>query len=99
MRERAAEIPADAGEEIARLALPEIAFSALQLAACRPDDVHIPRSFFQRSQELAVSARQQLAHRLTTGFLSRTAYQPAPTAVDSRWAEAFLASQYRDLLS
>jgi uncharacterized RDD family membrane protein YckC len=97
VRERALAAPGDAPQEAGQWASDEFAFTADQLAACRPEDRHVLRAFFQRYQSLAPQPRRQLAANLAAEFLRKTAYQPRePLHADGR-SVAFLASLYRDL--
>ncbi len=97
IRERAVEAPADVALEVERLASPELAFTADQLAACFPEGRHIVRSFFQRYHQLADGPRYQLARRLAEEFLRKTSYQLSARDLDGHGAEVFLASLHRDL--
>jgi uncharacterized RDD family membrane protein YckC len=97
IRERALGLPGDPMKEVERFATDELAFTADQLAACRPEDRHVLRSFFQRYRELDRQARKRLAVRLADEFCQKTSYQRRlPLSTDEE-ARAFLASLYRDL--
>jgi hypothetical protein len=97
IRERAVQPPAEMDEKTRKLASDEFHFTAEQLNACSGNDRYILRCYFQRSDEMNLDPREQLALRLTDSFLQKLAYQPAVPVDDIYRAETFLASLYRDL--
>jgi uncharacterized RDD family membrane protein YckC len=97
IRERALEAPADVTKEVERLASPEVAFTAEQLAACFPNGRPVLRSFFQRYHQLDDGPRHQLALHLAEEFLRKTSYRLSSPVMDGPAAEVFLASLQRDL--
>jgi uncharacterized RDD family membrane protein YckC len=97
VRERAVGPPSELEEEVKRLARDEFAFTPEQLSACRPEDRHLLRSFFQRYGELEAGPRDVLARRLADTFLSKTGYQPPRRIQREEDVDAFLATLYRDL--
>jgi uncharacterized RDD family membrane protein YckC len=97
IRERTLEAPADVAEEVRRLASDEFTFTPVHLSTCSPADQGILRSFFVRFHQMQPRPRQALALRLAHILLAKTAYQPTQSIQDSRQAERFLASLYRDL--
>jgi uncharacterized RDD family membrane protein YckC len=97
IRERASAPPGDVGKLVARLASPDVAFTADQLAACAPSSLGILRSFFQRYAQFDPGPRRRLAGTLVSVFSENMESPPVMPLGVNQAAAVFLASLYRDL--